>query len=451
MTGPYHVLATITSPLWPLDSSSLRISYGWDDDRFTDVAMTPTGFPDEYEGWIQSQSTPQDAAGVCSYYISASDSIPRAGYAPPGAPEEGVYQFIAGPDPIAPELFNMTQLPPALIIPDESPRLVEIHASDNIGLDLSSGVLHYQAGDEEGGLVMEFDGWIGSEATMTGALPAVGTYGDTVLYYCSIADTAAVPNTGWSDTLSYVYGLEEFEGGFVLWDPGTSWAPLFNSMAHSGEWVATDSPAGPYGNNEDNSLTLINRLDLSLSTTARLSFWVKYGLEENHDFLYVEASKDGIVWEQLMALTGREVTWTYSETFLDGLVGEDAEAVQIRFRLVSDEEGTDFGVLLDDVYVESDPALSSSSPAVLPDIILMTASPNPTRSSTRLIVHGAVDRSEFHIYDVAGRLLRTLTAVDDSRAIRWDGRDSGGNDVSSGLYFARLDGSTVNAKVVVIR
>ena len=68
-------------------------------------------------------------------------------------------------------------------------------------------------------------------------------------YAACIMDTAAAPNTGYSDTLIYVYGLEDFEANLDLWDPGDGWARQTGGAAHSGEWIVTDSPSGSYADN----------------------------------------------------------------------------------------------------------------------------------------------------------------------------------------------------------
>lgn len=67
-------------------------------------------------------------------------------------------------------------------------------------------------------------------------------------------------------------------------------------------------------------------------------------------------------------------------------------------------------------------------------------------------------RPEVRIYDVAGRLVRTITASQDGvvasefRAV-WDARDGNGKHLRAGIYFARVDiqGSTESFRLVVIR
>jgi hypothetical protein len=445
LVGPYHVVASITSPVWPLDESTPKIHYRWNVGRFSEAQMIPTGQADEFEGWIPGRGS----IGTCTYYLSAADSIPRIGYDPPGTPDS-LHSFYTGPDVVAPTVHSVTQLPPALFIPEDAPRPVEALAYDNMGLDLGSGLLHYTAGSANGQIPMDFDEWVDGEALLVGLLGPEGSFGDTIWYSCSVSDDAAIPNSGWSEPRFYVYGLEEFEQGIDLWDPGNGWVALYNPAAHSGEWVASDNASGPYENNEDNPLTLINGLDLTGCTTARLSFWIKHWLQEDHDFLYLEASRDGIAWDQLLAMTGRQQLWTRIETYLDGLTGEGCELIQIRFRLVSDEAEVDLGVIMDDVFVECDPPVGVITPSPLPQNVTLSTRPNPTSSSVSFLVSGVNGCPVLEIYDVAGRLVRTLKHANQS-TIEWDCRDHRGTEASSGLYFARLRGSGVQTKVVVIR
>jgi hypothetical protein len=69
--------------------------------------------------------------------------------------------------------------------------------------------------------------------------------------------------------------------------------------------------------------------------------------------------------------------------------------------------------------------------------------PNPFNPTTVIrydIPHnGVVVR--LHVYDIAGRLVRTLVNETQSagrKSVTWDGRDDGGRSAASGVYFYRL-------------
>jgi hypothetical protein len=71
-----------------------------------------------------------------------------------------------------------------------------------------------------------------------------------------------------------------------------------------------------------------------------------------------------------------------------------------------------------------------------------SAQPNPFRARTRFsfaLVHPA--RASLRIYDVTGRLVRTLVdgPLESGRHhVEWDGRNSAGARTASGVYFARF-------------
>jgi hypothetical protein len=79
-----------------------------------------------------------------------------------------------------------------------------------------------------------------------------------------------------------------------------------------------------------------------------------------------------------------------------------------------------------------------------PDASYLTQNyPNPFNPTTRIAFGlSAQGNVSLRIYDVSGKLLRVLVS-NDRRAGRyeetWDGRDSNGRTVSSGIYFYRLD------------
>jgi hypothetical protein len=73
--------------------------------------------------------------------------------------------------------------------------------------------------------------------------------------------------------------------------------------------------------------------------------------------------------------------------------------------------------------------------------------PNPFRRSTT-IAYQLTNASavELSVYDVAGRLIRTVQATTQpagAYAVTWDGRDVAGRHVAAGTYFVRLTAGDV--------
>lgn len=88
----YPVIATITSMDAPLDPNQLFVYYAVNGGSFSQLLMTPTGNPDEYEADIPYQTPPAEV----SYYIYAQDTLGNTATAPPNAPDN-VYSFYIGP------------------------------------------------------------------------------------------------------------------------------------------------------------------------------------------------------------------------------------------------------------------------------------------------------------------------------------------------------------------
>jgi hypothetical protein len=91
------------------------------------------------------------------------------------------------------------------------------------------------------------------------------------------------------------------------------------------------------------------------------------------------------------------------------------------------------------------------------EVVLHPAVPNPFNPGTKITF--SIDRDALavlSIYDVAGRLVRTLVnrrLEAGSYAEAWDGRDTSGDEVASGIYFYRLTAGnrTLTKKMVLIR
>jgi endonuclease I len=88
---------------------------------------------------------------------------------------------------------------------------------------------------------------------------------------------------------------------------------------------------------------------------------------------------------------------------------------------------------------------------------LFANSPNPFRSGTAIgFAVARAGRVTLRVYDVSGRLVRTLAdgAVAAGRGqVEWDGRDEAGAGVEAGLYFCRLEanGASDTRRLVRVR
>jgi hypothetical protein len=96
-------------------------------------------------------------------------------------------------------------------------------------------------------------------------------------------------------------------------------------------------------------------------------------------------------------------------------------------------------------FLTSDPNLSFRMPERGPVAANWVSNnyPNPFNPSTRIDFNVSRDgsRVEIDVFDVSGRLVKTLVRSDLASGVHsavWDGRDDGGRTLSSGQYYARV-------------
>lgn len=102
------------------------------------------------------------------------------------------------------------------------------------------------------------------------------------------------------------------------------------------------------------------------------------------------------------------------------------------------------------------PTVSPRTPEVMSAGPAVRAFPNPARGQTSIrLSMPRPDRIRASVWDVAGRLVRTLYEGDlpaGTRDLHWDGLDNGGKPVSAGVYWVRvksIDGTSARRLVVL--
>lgn len=100
--------------------------------------------------------------------------------------------------------------------------------------------------------------------------------------------------------------------------------------------------------------------------------------------------------------------------------------------------------IIDNMMLEPfDPTGAPESPAPAPAYVLAQNRPNPFNPITRISYSvPAKEKVSLKIYSPAGRLVKTLvngTVRAGEHTVTWDGRDNGGHNTASGIYFYRLE------------
>jgi hypothetical protein len=128
----------------------------------------------------------------------------------------------------------------------------------------------------------------------------------------------------------------------------------------------------------------------------------------------------------------------YQTVHLDGVVVDDGPCVELDIALAPE------GVSAEEI-----------EPAEAPTLLL-ELSPNPfTKEATLRFRFTGPQSGTVDIFDTSGRLIRDFDLAGDAGygSLVWDGLDSGGNPVPTGIYFARLTSGTkiATAKCVLLR
>jgi hypothetical protein len=150
-------------------------------------------------------------------------------------------------------------------------------------------------------------------------------------------------------------------GDHTLSFRGSTAIRLLPADVHSGKYAFWSNKG------DESDMTLTREFDLTgVTGTAEISYWTWYDIEEDWDYLYLEASTDGQTWEILKTpsgtdynpsgnsygwgYTGQTGTWIEETVDLSQYAGQK---VQLRFEYVTDAAVNGEGLLLDDVRIDA--------------------------------------------------------------------------------------------------
>lgn len=133
----------------------------------------------------------------------------------------------------------------------------------------------------------------------------------------------------------------------------------------SGSYAWSDSPGANYVNEGEMSLELDGRLDLTQGTVSlpQISFWHSYRLNWQ-DRIYVELSTDHVNWQPLRSGPSDTTDWIAQSTDATNFIQEVVDipasywglnTIYVRFRLSTNNGGTDDGWWIDDIEFRNKP------------------------------------------------------------------------------------------------
>jgi hypothetical protein len=239
---------------------------------------------------------------------------------------------------------------------------------------------------------------------------------------------------------------DNYETGALYWNFEGTWG-LTTSQSYSPTHSMTESPGGNYANSLEISATLYG-FSLENAESADLSFWTKYALESQYDFMYLQISTNGINWTTLETFTGTNNNWTNKTYNLDAYIGEPY--VKIRFRFTSDSYVTANGMFIDDFELnvvgtgtgQAENTERKTSVEVFP---------NPMVNSTRILITGLISNEfEISFYTSTGVLVDKKEITTSLQNYTHEFHSEG---LKEGVYYCvvRMGNDVQVKKVTVIR
>lgn len=161
------------------------------------------------------------------------------------------------------------------------------------------------------------------------------------------------------------YGVDYIEisctGDFTLQFSGSTVTGLLPQDPYSGDYAFWSNKG------DESDMTLTQEFDFSsVNGPIELTFRTWYSLEEDYDYLYLEASEDGETWQIITTPSGtaedpsgNSYGWGYNGV-TNGWIEETVDLsqyagqqVQLRFEYVTDAAVNGEGFLLDDIQIDA--------------------------------------------------------------------------------------------------
>jgi len=270
------------------------------------------------------------------------------------------------------------------------------------------------------------------------------------------------------------------ENGTGNWDKGLSWN-VTNTSVYSGDYSFTDSPAGDYGNDKTNRMTLVNPMELPVANKIYLKFKTHWSIEAEWDFAKVQVSTNGSSWTTIQGkyttqgsgkgeqstseygYDGLQADWVDEQFDITSYAG--AAAFYLRFDLSSDQAEVRDGWYLDEIeilsYDDSPSAVQDENTSIPGSFALNQNYPNPFNPTTAISYSlkgplsgqlSAVSKVVLTVYNTLGQKVRTL--VNKSQKAGHHSVTFDASGLASGVYLYRLragNGAVLTKKMILMR
>lgn len=287
--------------------------------------------------------------------------------------------------------------------------------------------------------------------------PAI-QFGDDIIY---VLET---DNGTWvrEDTIYKTFG----SGTQVFYDDGATTANWSGDWSFTNEdFVSpsnciTDSPFVNYGNNQTDIMELNQTIDLGNATYGYVTFWAKWEIEDNWDYVQFQISTDGGTnWTSLCGkytnyggpnqdldeplYDGFQNNWVQEEIDLTDYLGQNG--VQFRFLLISDGGVTEDGYYFDDFSVYTDGFDDSGIDQFTADDLLLY--PNPAQNELTIAYDSNIVMDHIEIKNELGQVVMRMNPTSSQFTID-------ASSLSDGIYFLTAysaDRGNVTERFAIVR
>ena len=205
----------------------------------------------------------------------------------------------------------------------------------------------------------------------------------------------------------------------------------------------TESPNGNYQNNENKTIRLSENINLTNAIGANVTFYAKWDIENNWDYVQLEVSLDnGNSWIPQCGLftnegssnggqptgqplyDGTQNNWVLEQINLSDYLGEE---ITMRFKFESDGEVRADGFYFDDLTVNvlDDGTLSNA------DVLASQFSVYPNPVSNLVYITTPKNNYTLGIYNIQGQLMSTPSVYSGSQTIDY-------SQYTKGIYLMKF-------------
>ena len=217
----------------------------------------------------------------------------------------------------------------------------------------------------------------------------------------------------------------------------------------------TDSANGNYQNNANETIALSEPINLSGATAANVTFYAKWEIENNFDYVQFDVSIDGgSSWVAQCGLytnegssnnsqptgeplyDGIQEDWVLEQIDLSDYLGE---LVLVRFQLVTDNGVRADGFYFDDLEFNVTGDVLSVNNVQTSQFVVY---PNPVKD--QLTVNTLLENYSLQLYTIQGQLLRNKKDLSGAQSIDY-------SNLSSGMYLLRLTSAEASQTLRIVK